>query len=129
MDVGVASVRDASICKPTRHEFKMTNWGPKGNGLLTFGSLLIRESESFGPRFWGDRTFDSGVNILRERAVDPDLGTSTGRPLVAIQKSDACHPSYLPSPPRRNGNLNSQMEKCTFMTAEAGTRRGRNPEC
>ena len=31
----------------------MTNWGPKGNGLLTFGGLLIRESESFGERFRG----------------------------------------------------------------------------
>ena len=67
--------------------------------------------------------------VLCERVADPDLGTATGRPLVASQKSDACPPSYLPSPPRRNGNLNSQMAKCTFLTAEAGTRRGRDPEC
>ena len=67
--------------------------------------------------------------VLRERAVDPDLGTATGGPLVASQKSYACRPSYLPSPPRRNGNLNSQMEQCTFLTTEAGTLRGRDPEC
>ena len=67
--------------------------------------------------------------VLCERSADPDLGTATGRPLVASQKSDACRPSYLPSPPRRDGILNSQMAKCTFLTAEAGTRRGRDPEC
>ena len=41
--------------------------------------------------------------VLRECAANPDFGTATGTRLVARQKSDACRPSYLPSPPRPNG--------------------------
>jgi hypothetical protein len=48
-----AASRDASISRPTRREFDMTNQGAKGTALLTPKGLLIRDSESFGPRFRG----------------------------------------------------------------------------
>ena len=64
-----------------------------------------------------------------ERSADPDLGTATGRPLVASQKSDACRPSYLPSPPRRDGILNLQMAKWIFFATEADRRHGHDQEC
>jgi hypothetical protein len=37
-----------------RQEFeRLPSRAPKGNGLLTIRGLLIRDSESFGPRFRG----------------------------------------------------------------------------
>lgn len=48
-----AASRDASISRPTRREFEMTNQGAEGTALLTPRGLLIRDPESFAPRFRG----------------------------------------------------------------------------
>ncbi len=37
--------------------------------------------------------------------------------------------SNVPSLQRLDGILNSQMAKCTYLVAGAGTRRARDPEC
>ena len=48
----------------------MTNQGTEGTALLTLRGLLIRDSESFGPRFWAARGTVGVPSAPRKRSLE-----------------------------------------------------------